>query len=286
MTTAAALLAEAVGRLAAAGVETPATDARRLLAHAAGAAPGAPGPRGADPVPAAQAEAFRALVAARAARRPLAHLTGWRAFWTHRFAVTPDVLDPRPETETLVAAALARPFARLLDLGTGSGCILLSLLSERPGATGLGTDVSEAALAVAARNAAALGLAGRAAFARSDWFAGVSGVFDLIVANPPYIAEAELAGLDPEVRDHEPRLALTPGADALAAYRAILAGAPAHLVPGGALMVEIGAAQGPAVAALFAAAGFAEVAVHPDLAGRDRVVSGRLPARARPGPAA
>jgi release factor glutamine methyltransferase len=203
----------------------------------------------------------------------VAQLLGYRDFWKHRFIVTPDVLDPRPDTEALVAEALRRPFARVLDLGTGTGAILLSLLAERPAATGLGTDLSEAALTVARRNAAALRLADRADFAPADWFAGVAGQFDLIVSNPPYIAAAEMAGLAPEVRDWEPHLALTPGGDGLDAYRAIARGAGAHLAPGGRLVVEIGAAQGAAVAAIMAGAGLGPVRVLPDLDGRDRVVT-------------
>lgn len=219
--------------------------------------------------------AFEALAARRLRGEPISQILGYRDFWKHRFRVTRDTLDPRPETETLVAAALAAPFARVLDLGTGTGAILLSLLAERPLATGLGTDISPAALAVAEGNARALGLAGRAGFALSDWFAGVDGRFDLIVSNPPYITQAEMAGLSPEVRDWEPRLALTPGGDGLDAYRAIAAGAGAHLAPGGRLLAEIGPAQGAAVAALFAAAGLRAIAVLPDLDGRDRVVAGR-----------
>lgn len=266
-------LAEAAARLAAAGVELPARDARLLMAHALGVAPDRLAL--AEALPEAAAARFAALVEARAARRPLSQLTGRRAFWRHDFRVTPDVLDPRPETETLVAAALAEPFDRVLDLGTGSGAILLSLLAERPAATGTGTDLSPAALAVAAANAADLGLAARAVFRLSDWFAGVTGTFDLIVSNPPYIAEAEMAGLAPEVRDHEPHLALTPGGDGLAAFRAIAAGAPAHLAPGGRLIVECGPAQGAAVAAILAAAGLRDPCVLPDLDGRDRVVTAR-----------
>lgn len=276
MTTARAALAAATARLAAAGIPDPARDARLLVAHALGIP--------ADRLtlhldrPLGPDDALDRLLAARCARQPVAQLLGWRDFWKHRFIVTPDVLDPRPETETLVAAALRAPFARVLDLGTGSGAILLSLLAERPGARGLGTDLSDPALAVARRNAAALDLSGRAAFARADWFDGVAGRFDLIVSNPPYIAAAEMPALAPEVRDWEPPLALTPGGDGLDAYRAIAAGAPAHLAPGGRLMVEIGPSQGAAVAALMAGAGLTGIAVLPDLDGRDRVVAGRAPA--------
>jgi release factor glutamine methyltransferase len=278
-----AALAAALARLAAAGVPDPARDARVLLAHAAGIAADRLSLHMDDALTPDAAARFDVALTARAARQPVAQITGGRDFWRHRFIVTPDVLDPRPETETLVAEALRAPFARLLDLGTGSGAILLSLLAERPAATGLGTDLSHAALGVARRNAQALGLADRAAFALSDWFADVAGRFDLIVSNPPYIAAAEIPGLAPEVRDWEPRLALTPrdatgddpGGDGLAAYRAIALRAPAHLAPGGRLMVEIGPTQGAAVAALFTAAGLTDVAVLPDLDGRDRVVRGR-----------
>jgi release factor glutamine methyltransferase len=191
--------------------------------------------------------------------------------------VTRDVLDPRPETETLVALALAEPFTRVLDLGTGSGCILVSLLAERHAAQGVGTDVSPAALLIAGENAAWHGVAERVILTPSDWFGDIGGQYDLIVSNPPYIAAHEMAGLSPEVRDHEPRGALTDEADGLTAYRAIAEGAGRFLVPGGRLLVETGPTQGPAVSRLFAGAGLEAVAVHPDLDGRDRVVSARRP---------
>jgi len=274
--TAAGALRAAVARLTAAGVEGAARDARLLLAEAMGLAPDRLGLHLSEPLAPAAAARFEAFVTDRARRCPVAQILGRRLFWGRAFRVTSDTLDPRPETEALIAAALEEPFARLLDLGTGTGCILLSLLAERPGATGLGTDISAAALAVAAENARALGLADRAALRRGDWFDGVAGPFDLIVSNPPYIAAAEMPGLAPEVRDWEPAGALSPGGDGLAAYRAILGALPAHLAPGGRLMLEIGAAQGPAVAALCRAAGLDAVRVLPDLDGRDRVVTARL----------
>ena len=267
-----ALLAEAVQRLQGAGVEAPMRDARLLAAHALGIAPDRLTLALGDPVPPAAAEAFRLAVSRRAAREPVSHITGRRAFWGRDFAVSSDVLDPRPETETLIAAALERDFRTVLDLGTGSGCILLTLLAERPDATGTGCDVSDRALAVAQDNAARFGLAGRAGFLRSDWFSAVAGRFDLIVSNPPYIAEAEIAALAPEVRLWEPRAALTPGGDGLDAYRAIAAGAAAHLAPGGALLVEIGPTQAEAVGAILRAGGFARQAIRRDLDGRDRVI--------------
>ncbi|MCW3780050.1 peptide chain release factor N(5)-glutamine methyltransferase [Defluviimonas salinarum] len=266
------LLAAAVRRLGAAGIEGAPRDARRLLAHALGIAPERVSLILPDPVGPAALTAFEAAVARRIAREPVSQITGGRDFYGRRFRVTRDTLDPRPETEALIAAALERRFGTVLDLGTGTGCILLTLLAERPEAEGLGADLSPAALDVARGNAEALGLAERARFLRSDWFASVTGRFDLIVSNPPYIAADEMAGLAPEVRDWEPYLALTPGGDGLDAYRAIAGGAAAHLVPGGTVIVEIGASQGPAVAELFRAAGFARVTVRPDLDGRDRVV--------------
>ncbi len=265
--------------LRAAGVDDPRGDARRLLAAAMGVAAERLSLGERDAVPEAALRRYEDFLGERSARRPVAQITGERRFFRHRFRVTSDVLDPRPETETLVVRALAAPFARVLDLGTGSGCILLSLLAERPGATGLGTDVSAAALAVAEANAARLGVSGRTAFREADWFDGIDvaeGRFDLIVANPPYIALDEMAGLAPEVRDWEPRAALTDGGDGLSAYRAIAAGAGRHLAPGGRLLVEIGPAQGAAVAEMFAAAGLVQVAVVPDLDGRNRVVEGVL----------
>jgi release factor glutamine methyltransferase len=275
--TGAEALRAAKARLEAAGVEGAARDARRLLAHALGVAPDVLAGRMTDPVPEAAVAAFDALVGRRAAREPVSHLTGQRAFWGRDFRVTRDVLDPRPETETLVARALAGPFARVLDLGTGSGCILVTLLAERLGAQGVGTDISPDALLIAGENAARHGVADRLVLTPSDWFGDIGGRYDLIVSNPPYIAADEMAGLSPEVRDHEPRGALTDEADGLTAYRAIAEGAGRFLVPGGRLLVEIGPAQGMAVSSLFAQAGLERVVVHPDLDGRDRVVAARRP---------
>jgi len=217
---------------------------------------------------------FLAKVAQRAKRVPLSHVLGYRDFYKHRFIVSGDVLDPRPDTETLIDVALEQPFSRVLDLGTGSGCILLSLLAARAQATGLGTDLSPAALDVARQNQAALQLGQRAAFVHSDWFEKVAGAFDLIVSNPPYIAAAEMENLQPEVQLFEPRLALTDEADGLTAYRHITQDAPANLVPGGRLIFEIGPRQGAAVSRMMREAGFADVSVIPDLDGRDRVVIG------------
>ncbi|WP_149586911.1 peptide chain release factor N(5)-glutamine methyltransferase [Tabrizicola flagellatus] len=278
--TGAEALRLAVPRLAAAGIDGAARDARLLLAHALGIAPDRLTLHLPDEMSAPQARAYEEALAARVSRQPVAQITGTRLFWGLPFRVTRDTLDPRPETEILVAEALSRPFVKLLDLGTGTGCILLSCLKGMPVAQGTGVDISEAALEVARENSRNLGLEGRARFLRSDWFTGVSGSFDLIVSNPPYIAADEMSSLDPEVRDWEPHQALTPGGDGLDAYRAIARGAAARLMPGGRLLVEIGPTQGQAVAALFAAAGLEDIRILPDLDGRDRVVAAAKPGAA------
>lgn len=270
-------LADAVARLRVAGIEDPARDGRILLAHALQLAPDRLTRDMPDILDTAQLAAFEVAIAARIARRPVAQITGQRLFWGRSFHVTADTLDPRPDTEALVAEALAEPFSRILDLGTGTGCILLSCLADRPGASGMGVDLSPAALAVAAGNAQALGLADRADLRLSDWFAAVDGRFDLIVSNPPYIAADELPGLAPEVRDWEPHLALSPGGDGLDPYRHLAAHAGAHLAPEGRILLEIGPTQGQAVAGLLAAAGFGAIRILPDLDGRDRVVAARAP---------
>lgn len=269
-------LRAAVPVLQAAGVADAARDARRLLAHAMGIAADRMNLHLADVPDAAQSAAFDAAIARRAGRQPVSQIIGQRDFYGRSFRVTADTLDPRPETECLIEAALAEPFSRVLDLGTGTGCILLTLLAERPLARGLAVDISDAALAVARDNAEALGLTARAGFRRSDWFSAVSGQFDLIVANPPYIAQAEMAALAPEVRDWEPHLALSAGADGLDAYRVIAAGAGAHLSAPGRILVEIGPTQRAAVTRLFGDAGFSDIVTLPDLDGRDRLVVARV----------
>lgn len=268
-------LAAAVPALRAAGVADPARDARLLLAYSAGVGPDRVTLILHDPAPDKAAARFADLIARRASRVPLSHLTGQRLFWGRSFRVGPEVLDPRPETEILVALALEAPAQRVLDLGTGSGCILLSLLADCPAMTGTGVDLSAAALHIAAANAEDLGVAGRTEFQQGNWFQPVTGRFDLIVSNPPYIALPEMADLSPEVLGHEPRLALTDEGDGLTAYRAIAADALDHLAPGGRLMVEIGPTQAAAVAALFAAAGLGAIEIRRDLDGRDRVVAAR-----------
>ncbi len=278
--TAQEALAAAIATLKDAGIDDAARDARRILAHALDIDASRVTLVLPDALGVAQEAAFMDMVAARARRVPVSHLTGLRAFYGRQFEVNGDVLDPRPETEILVAEALKRPFLRVLDLGTGSGAILATLLAESGVASfGVGTDASPAALAVAGRNAARLGVADRVQFHAGDWFAAVpeGADFDLIVSNPPYIAADEMPGLAPEVRDFEPRMALTDEGDGLGAYRILTAQAQAHLTRGGRLLLEIGPTQGDAVRAMMADAGFANIAVTPDLDGRDRVVSGEKP---------
>ncbi len=270
-------MAELRGRLAAAGIDSAARDARQIMAAALRVPADRVSLMQTDPLPAEAADRLAGLAARRCAREPMAHILGLRAFYEHDFRVTADVLDPRPETEVLVGAALGAPFSQVLDLGTGTGCILLSLLAARTQATGVGTDISEAALEVARRNAQELGLAARCRFLRADWFDGVSGRFDLIVSNPPYIAAWEMERLAPELR-FEPRLALTDEGDGLGAYRAIAAGAAAHLSPGGRLLLETGWTQGPAVSDILRAEGFCALRILSDLDGRDRVVCAVRPA--------
>jgi len=264
----------------AAGIESPGLDARVLIGHALGldhtGLVGAATQQLSD-LTASQIERFAAR---RLAHEPVARIVGEREFWGLALAVTPAVLVPRPETETVVELALAlidrdgartRPL-RIADLGTGSGALLLALLTELPNAHGIGTDIDPAALAVAQDNAARLGLKARAQFIAGDYAQPLSGPFDLVVSNPPYIASAEIGTLGPEVREHDPRHALDGGADGLAAYRAIAADA-ARLSPRGSMVVEIGRGQEAEVERLFAAKGFALVQTRPDLAGITRALA-------------
>ncbi len=266
-------------RLKAAGVDSPAIDSRLLLEAAADVS------RTdliTDPyrtLTLDQAETLESCVARRARREPVSPIVGRKGFWKIMLSVTSQVLTPRPETEVIVDHAL-RLFSEheafsVLDLGVGSGAIILAILAERPGASGLGVDVSEEALAVARENAANLDLNTRLALLRGDWTAGLDGErFDLVVSNPPYIATEVIQSLDPEVRDHEPRLALDGGPDGLDAYRRLAPEILRVLKPGARFMVEIGYDQAVAVEALFCDAGAREVVTIKDLANRDRVVTG------------
>jgi release factor glutamine methyltransferase len=255
-----------------AGVPDAARDARWLLAHAIGIPAGRLTLVLPDPVRADAKALFDQLIRRRASREPVSHLTGRRAFYGRDFLVTGDVLDPRPETEVLVEAALGHTFGHVLDLGTGSGCILVTLLAEVPHAVGTGLDLSPEALSVAIHNAAMHGVHDRAEFALSNWAEKAEGDFDLIVANPPYIAAREMPGLAPEVRDWEPRMALTDEGDGLDCHRAILAQVPDIMSPGGRLLIEIGPTQAESVRAIGKASGLEPAATVRDMDGRDRVV--------------
>ena len=220
-----------------------------------------------------QLDRFNANVSARQSLQPVSQIIGLRAFWDHEFIVTPDVLDPRPETELLVELALRHKSARtVLDLGTGSGCILCSVLAAAPQMRGLGVDTSQKALDVAARNAARTGVADRAEFRQSDWFEYVDGRFDLILSNPPYVTLDEFRDLESGVRNWEPRQALTDDGDGLDAYRKIASQLQNFLTPQGAAYFEHGATQSADVCAIFHAQGYENVKVFKDLSGKDRAV--------------
>lgn len=276
--TAAEAMAAATSRLRAAGVPEPARDARVLLAHAARVDAARVTLIAPEDIAPDIADRYEHLVALRAVRVPVSHLIGEREFYGRRFKISAEVLDPRPETETLIEAALAEDFARVLDLGTGSGCILVTLLAERQSATGLGTDLSEAACLQASANAVLHGVAERAQILNTDWFEDVEGRYDLIVSNPPYLAAFEMEEAAPELRDHEPRMALTDEGDGLSCYRIIAAQAGSYLTPNGRVICEIGRDQGADVHGIFTREGWSSLTVLPDLDGRDRVIVARNPA--------
>jgi release factor glutamine methyltransferase len=264
------------------GIDSPGLDARILVGHALGLDQGALAAADARALGVDEENAIAALAQRRLAREPVSRIVGWKEFWSLQFRIDATTLVPRPETETVVEAALAaidaqssrRQLLRIADLGTGSGAILLALLSELANAFGVGSDVSAGALLVACDNARRLGLT-RAHFVACDMAAALRGPFDVIVCNPPYIASANIATLAREVRDFDPGRALDGGPDGLNFYRAIAASAPALLAPRGVLVVELGAGQAQAVATLFAAAGLALLPPRPDLGGTARALVAR-----------
>lgn len=265
-----------------AGIDSADADARLLIAHALDIDRATLTTHGHRVLTLEELEKIELLAARRLKREPVAYILGRKEFWSLSLAVTPDVLVPRPETETVVELvldvvvndALRMEKLRILDIGTGSGALLLALLSELENAVGTGTDISEAALSVARGNAERNGLAERCHFVASDLIAGLAGQFDIVVSNPPYVARGDIATLGPDVRDHEPKVALDGGNDGLDFYRAIAAQARGLLAPGGRLVVELGAGQEPAVRALFTKAGLsADMTVRHDLAGIPRALA-------------
>lgn len=276
-------LAEARRKLAAqlraGGIESPELDARILIGHVLGLDHTALAAAGERPLDSNEKTKIALLAQRRLAHEPVARILGFKEFWSLQLALGGGTLVPRPETEIVVEAALTAVAAhqprsqtlRIADLGTGSGAILLALLTELPQAFGIGTDLDPAALAIAHVNARRLGLT-RAAFVACDMAAALRGPFDLIVSNPPYIPSADIATLPPEVHLFDPRRALDGGPDGLDCYRAIAAAAPALLAPGGVLVVELGAGQAEPVAALFAMAGLAPSPPRADLNGVPRAL--------------
>jgi release factor glutamine methyltransferase len=281
-TTIAAAIRDAARRLVAAGIDDPGADARRLAGHALGLDALALTLRADDVLDPEDQTRFEACIARRLAREPVSRILGRREFYGRSFRISPATLDPRPETETLIDAALEHAagvaYVRILDIGTGSGCIALTLLDRLPGATAIATDISAAALDVAADNAARLTLDGRIDFRQCDFAAGVAGPFDLVVSNPPYIPTGEIPSLAPEVRDNDPWAALDGGQDGLDPYRVITRSA-ASLIGDGSLILEIGHDQAHPVAGLLRDAfgpRLIELETRRDLAGHDRCVAAKI----------
>jgi len=274
-----AMRRQLAGQFREGGFDSPELDARLLVGQALGLEHAALVAQSRRRLVHAETETIAALARRRLAREPVARILGRKEFWGLPLRLNADTLLPRPETETVVEAALAVIGARgntcplrIADFGTGSGALLLALLSELPAASGVGTDISQGALRCARDNAAALGLAGRAVFVSCDYGTALKGPLDLIVCNPPYVAEHELAGLAPEVRDFDPRRALDGGPDGLAGYRAMAADAGRLLAPDGAIVVELGFGQSPAASAIFAAKGLAPQPPKHDLSGIPRAL--------------
>lgn len=267
---------QAVINLRNAGIEDAGIDVRILLGHAANCTDVDLIMRANDNVPAPVFEQFNSFIARRLCHEPIAYILGAKEFWSLKFTVNEHVLIPRPETEGLVEQALKMianvKALNILDVGTGSGAILISLLHERVDASGTGIDISADALAVAKSNAKNIGVGERCSFLRSDYVQNVTGKYDLLVSNPPYITDQAMNSLGENVKAYEPVLALQGGEDGLTAYRQIIEQTHHHLKPGGGIVFEIGYDQGQAVCALLENAGFHDVMTHTDLAGHDRII--------------
>ena len=266
------LLALGQQKLKQAHIDTAGRDARLLAAAAMDINTAQVTLKALDHVSQQQQDHFESMIEQRRSFKPVSRILGKRQFWNRWFEISPDVLDPRGDSEVLVNLALQQKADRILDLGTGSGILALTLLSEWPDALAVGADICEKALLIAQRNAAQLEVSDRFQAQKSDWFEAIGGQFDLIVSNPPYIGEDEIPHLDPDVRLYDPMIALSPGRDALQAYQNIARDAIGYLKPGGRLLVEIGFRQGEAVRELFASNGLKEIEIIQDLNGLDRVV--------------
>lgn len=260
-----------------AGVETPEIDARLIIEAVTGWTRSDMILNANETIPNAWVQCAEVYMQRRISGEPIDHILGYREFYGRRFDISKAVLSPRPETEELVSLTLGlmngveRP--RILDLGTGSGAIIITLLAEHPGATGFGVDTSKEALNLARQNAETHKVCDRLTLFQGDWFEPVTGTYDIIVSNPPYITDADMEGLASEVRQFDPDIALRGGRDGLQAYRTILQHAREHLVPGGCLVFEIGYDQAESVPGLLAEAGFNHIEVKKDLSGHDRIVS-------------
>ena len=272
-------VSRAADRLRAAKIESPRREARLLLAYATGKTVEwivAHNDERTEELP-----QFEHALGRREAREPLSHIMGEREFWSLPFQVNASVLDPRPDSEIIVSSVLAyypetdRPL-KIADLGTGTGCLLLSILHERPAAEGIGVDISESALSTARGNASILGLSARATFVQSDWDSELDGTFDVVLSNPPYIPTAEIGSLAPEIARYEPRCAIDGGADGLVAYRRIADALPQLLEPNGLVALEIGQGQDSYVPKILSDSGIQIVSLEKDLAGIPRCVLGRL----------
>jgi len=273
-------LREIGARLAPAGIAEPRREARLLLAAATGLSQAQLLAEPKRPLNEAEAGRLAELAGRRESREPLSRILGRREFWSLSFALGPETLDPRPDSETLIEVALAwlgpsrgraeGTMLKILDLGTGTGCLLLALLSELPGAEGLGIDTQPGAVAIARANAEALGLGARARFRTGDWGQGIDERFDVILCNPPYVPAAEIARLEPEVARFDPWLALSGGSDGLDSYRALAVQLPGLLAGDGRAFIELGFGQAAAVAGLFEAAGLQAEDCRSDLAGIPR----------------
>jgi len=270
------VLTQGIRALQTAGIDGAARDARLLMAGALGIDVSRLTLALHDDIYPPCQDRFDAFIAQRLLHRPVSRILGTRLFWGRSFHITDDVLDPRGDTETLIAAALEHAGDRILDLGTGSGVIAITMAAERPTAKVVASDISKSALDVAQKNARDLGVADRLSFVQGSWFDAVTGRFDLILSNPPYISDAEMRDLAPEVLGYDPHIALTPGGDGLDPYRIIARHAPDVLTPYGAVIVEFGHAQAADVTRIFASAGFSELRVHTDFEQKDRVITAKM----------